>query len=86
MQPAWKILAPVDLAANSEMRVQHAIEVAAALGGELTLLYVVEPDGRQLAQRLEWPADALTSDLNGCIRRIVLPDRSLKPSATTPTT
>jgi nucleotide-binding universal stress UspA family protein len=73
MQPAWKILAPIDLAADSEVRVQHAIQVATALAGELTLLYVVEPGSRQQARKLDWPADALTSDLNGRIRRIVLP-------------
>ena len=42
MQPVWKILAPIDLSINAEGPVEHATNIALAMGAELTLLYVVD--------------------------------------------
>jgi nucleotide-binding universal stress UspA family protein len=42
MQPAWKVLAPIDLSVGPEGAVEHAINIAIALGAELTLLHVVD--------------------------------------------
>src|SRR4051812_37291553 len=58
-----KILAPVDLGSEAEARVHHALHVAEALQGDLTLLYVV--DGRRkLADPVEWPRNAMARHHN----------------------
>jgi nucleotide-binding universal stress UspA family protein len=67
----WKILAPVDLGSEAEARVQHALNVAAAVQGDLTLLYVL--DGRATrAEPVEWPANAMVDQRNCKVRRVVL--------------
>jgi len=40
----WKVLAPVDLGSEAEAHVQHALNAAEAVKGDLTMLYVL--DGR----------------------------------------
>ena len=37
MQPAWRVLAPIDLSINPERPVEHATNTALAMGAELTL-------------------------------------------------
>jgi nucleotide-binding universal stress UspA family protein len=67
----WKILAPVDLRSEAEARVQHALNVAEALDGDLTLVYVI--DGRcNRATPVEWPRSAMAAHRNYDVRRVVL--------------
>jgi hypothetical protein len=68
----WKIPAPVDLRSEAKVRVRHALDVAEALQGDLTLLYV--PNGPpQRAVRVEWPGNAMASPDSCEVRRLVLP-------------
>jgi hypothetical protein len=55
----WKILAPVDLGSDAEARVQNALNVAEAVQGDLTLLYVT--NGSYRAEPIEWPANAMAN-------------------------
>ena len=60
MQPAWKVLAPIDLSVDPEGPVDHAINIARAMRAELTLLYVVDQRWYKRARRLGWPLNALS--------------------------
>ena len=44
MHDGWKVLAPVDPGVEAEAHVQHALNAAEAVKGDLTMLYVL--DGR----------------------------------------
>jgi hypothetical protein len=56
----WKILAPVDLTSEAEARVQHALDVAEAVQGDLTMLYVLNRQSKR-AEPVEWPANAMAA-------------------------
>ena len=74
MQPAWKILAPIDLSINAEGPVEHATNIALAMGAELTLLYVVDQRCNSRRGRLRWPSNALNDVLTDCaVHRLILP-------------
>jgi nucleotide-binding universal stress UspA family protein len=74
MQPAWKILAPIDLSINAEGPVEHAINIALAMGAELTLLYVADRRCNNRRSRLNWPSNALNDVLTDCaVHRLILP-------------
>ena len=74
MQPAWKILAPIDLSINPEGPVEHATNIALAMGAELTLLYVVDQRCNSRRDRLRWPSNALNDVLTDCaVHRLILP-------------
>jgi nucleotide-binding universal stress UspA family protein len=67
----WKILAPVDLGSDAEARVEYALNVAEAIQGDLTLLYVM--NGRlKRAEPVEWPPNAMATHGAGEVRRLVL--------------
>jgi len=73
-QPAWKILAPIDLSINAEGPVAHATNIALAMGAELTLLYVVDQRCNSWRGRLRWPSNALNDVLADCaVHRLILP-------------
>jgi nucleotide-binding universal stress UspA family protein len=72
VQHRWKVLAPIDLASNPETRVQHAISVAEAVHGDLTLLYVVDDRRSRPTEPVEWPAHAIAERARSSIRRVVL--------------
>lgn len=73
-QPAWKILAPIDLSINAEGPVAHATNIALAMGAELTLLYVVDQRCNSRRGRLRWPSNALNDVLADCaVHRLILP-------------
>jgi nucleotide-binding universal stress UspA family protein len=69
MQPAWKILAPIDLSIKPDGPIEHAINIALAMGAELTLLYVVDQRGNSRRARLSWPLN----DFEGRIDRLRCP-------------
>jgi nucleotide-binding universal stress UspA family protein len=74
MQPAWKVLAPIDLSVDSEGPVDHAINIASAMRAELSLLYVVDRRWYKRERRLGWPPNALGRAPTDCdIHRLVLP-------------
>ena len=74
MQPAWKILAPIDLSIKPDGPIEHAINIALAMGAELTLLYVVDQRGNSRRARLSWPLNALKDVLTDCaVHRLILP-------------
>ena len=74
MQPVWKVLAPIDLSIDPEGPVEHATNIAKAMGAELTLLYVVDQRWYKRMGRLRWPPNALNEAWTGCdIHRRVLP-------------
>jgi nucleotide-binding universal stress UspA family protein len=74
MQPAWKILAPIDLSINAEGPVEHATNIAVAMGAELTLLHVVDQRRNSRRGRLRWPSNALNDVLTDCaVHRLILP-------------
>lgn len=74
MQPAWKILAPIDLSINPEGPVEHATNIALATGAELTLLYVVDQRWNRKRSRLRWPSSALKDVLiDYAVHRLILP-------------
>jgi nucleotide-binding universal stress UspA family protein len=74
MQPAWKVLAPIDLLNNPEGPVVHATNIARSIGAELTLLYVVDQRWHKGMGRPKWPANALDEACVDCdIFRLVLP-------------
>src|SRR6476469_9029691 len=68
MQPAWQVLAPIDLSIEPEGPVEHATNIARAMGADLTLLYVVD---RGWCKRPRWPLNALNQA--GDIHRLILP-------------
>lgn len=70
----WKILAPVDLGSQAEARVQHALNLAEATQGDLTLLYVIDEDSKR-AQPVEWPVNAMMPRCGYNVRRLVLTGR-----------
>lgn len=73
MQQPWKVLAPIDLADDPEVAVEHAIHVAIAMDAELTLLYVANQRQHKKDNRIGWPQNALTdSRTPRRIRRRVL--------------
>jgi nucleotide-binding universal stress UspA family protein len=73
-QPAWKILAPIDLSINAERPVEHATNIALAMGAELTLLYVVDQRCNSRRGRLRWPSNVLNDVLTDCaVHRLILP-------------
>lgn len=56
-----RVLAPIDLRGDFEQRAQYAVDIAAALEAELTLLHVV--NSRRIGKRnrgLSWPECAMT--------------------------
>lgn len=59
MRPRWKILAPVDLTAESDSFVRYAINAANALQAELILVHVIEKLWYRSSRRVGWPASAL---------------------------
>lgn len=74
MQPAWKVLAPIDLSVDPEGPVEHAIDIAMALDANLTLLHVGD-------QRW-WPSNAFTKTGADCdIHRLILPGHPAKTIA-----
>jgi nucleotide-binding universal stress UspA family protein len=74
MQPAWKILAPIDLSLNAEGPVEHATNIAVAMGAELTFLYVVDQRPNSKRGRFRWPSNALNDVLTDCaVHRLILP-------------
>lgn len=74
MQPAWKILAPIDLGVDSEASVEHAIDVTAAMSADLTLLYVANRNSSKQARRITWPTNLLGGSRKYLkVRRVVLP-------------
>jgi nucleotide-binding universal stress UspA family protein len=74
MQPAWKILAPIDLSIDAEGPVEHATNIALAMGAELTLLYVVDQRCNSRRGQLRWPSSALNDALTDCaVHRLILP-------------
>jgi nucleotide-binding universal stress UspA family protein len=77
MQAAWKVVAPIDLSADPEGPVDHAINIASAMRAELSLLYVVDQRWHKRGHRLGWPPNALSKAQAGCdIHRLVLPGNS----------
>ena len=69
MHDRWKVLAPVDLGSEAEAHVQHALNAAEAVKGDLTMLYVL--DGRiRHAEGFEWPANAMAAHRNSAVRRL----------------
>ena len=71
MHNRWRILAPVDLGSEPERRVEHALNVAEAIQGDLTLLYVVNGHSKR-GERVEWPASAMADHRKCDVRRLVL--------------
>lgn len=69
MRNRWKILAPVDLGSEADARVQHALNLAEAMQGDLTLLYVIDS---KIAEAVEWPRNAIPRDCGRRVRRLVL--------------
>lgn len=63
-----RVLAPIDLRGDFELRAQYALDIAAALEAELTLLHVV--NSRRLGKRnsgLSWPECAMTRTNPPCV-------------------
>lgn len=63
-----RVLAPIQLQGDFEQRAQYAIDIAAALEAELTLLHVV--NSRRLGKRnsgLSWPECAMTRTNPPCV-------------------
>lgn len=63
-----RVLAPIDLRGDFEKRAQYALDIAAALEAELTLLHVV--NSRRLGKRnsgLSWPECAMTRTNPPCV-------------------
>jgi len=74
MQSAWKILAPIDLSIDAEGPVEHATNIALALGAELTLLFAVDQRCNSRRGQLRWPSNALNDALTDCaVHRLILP-------------
>ena len=72
MQPALKLLAPIDLTRDAHAAVQHAIDVASSMSADLTLLYVVDPLRSRPGRPIEWPRNAMVEHSGCYIRRAVL--------------
>jgi len=73
MQPVWQVLAPIDLALDSEGAVEHAINICSVVGGELTLLHVSHQSWFQGGGG-GWPRNAFNEVRTKCdIHRVVLP-------------
>jgi nucleotide-binding universal stress UspA family protein len=67
MRPISKVLAPIDLSVDPERPVAHAINIAKAIGAELTLLYVASQRPSKRIVRFRWPSNASE------FHRLVLP-------------
>ena len=66
------VLAPIDLARDAEAHVRYSINVAKAVSGKLTLLYVSDPLRSRGAGPLEWPASAMAERTDCHIQRVTL--------------
>src|SRR5687768_17053145 len=74
MQPAWKVLAPINLSAEPEEPIERAINIASSMQAELTLLYVVDQLWNRSRRRLGWPPNAWGRAQANCdIHRLILP-------------
>jgi nucleotide-binding universal stress UspA family protein len=69
VHPSWKVLSPIDLAQDAELLAAQAMRVAAAAGGDLTLLYVA---GQDRSPYSKWPANTVPPAAGRNIRRVVL--------------
>jgi nucleotide-binding universal stress UspA family protein len=72
MRYPLKVLAPTDLAQDSEAGVQHAIDFARSVDGELTLLYVIDQMRWRKRRPIEWPPHAMAGGAACRMRRVVL--------------
>jgi nucleotide-binding universal stress UspA family protein len=73
MQSKWNVLAPIDLAADTDTPVGHALDAAGKIDAELTLLYVADDLWYKRARRLGWLGTGLAGgQMNIDVHRLVL--------------
>jgi nucleotide-binding universal stress UspA family protein len=72
VQPTLKLLVPINLDRDAEAAVQHAIDVATSMRGDLTLLYVIDPSRTRGGRRVEWPRNAMADYPECYIRTVTL--------------